>query len=265
MTAWEAEARRTRGDRTTSPLLQVETGRSLLPDRRQKRKLHVTSCSWKTKLGILQTEKTTCLHFVPLFVAQRATGQRRPLLQVETGRSMLPDRRQKRKLHVTSCSWKTKLGTLQTEKNYLLAFLTFVCGAEGDRATSPSSASGNGSIYASRSSPEAQIARYFLQLDDEVGHFTNGKKTTCLHFLPLFVAQRATGQRRPLLQVETGRSMLPDRRQKRKLHVTSCSWKTKLGILHTEKKLPACAFYLCSWRRGRRGNVALFYSWKRSD
>ena len=146
MTTWEAEARWTHGDRTTSPLLQVETGRSMLPDCRQKRKLNVTSCSWKTKLGILQTEK-----------------------------------------------------------NYLLAFLTIVHGAKGDRATSPSSASGNGSIAASKSSPEAQIARYFSQLEDEVEHCTHGKK------------------------------------------------------------LPARAFYLCSWCRGRRGNVALFYSWKRSD
>ena len=49
---------------------------------------------------------------------------------------MLPDRRQKRKWNVTSGSWKTKLGTLHTEKkNYLLALLTFVRGAEGDRST----------------------------------------------------------------------------------------------------------------------------------
>ena len=60
----------------------------------------------------------------------------------------------------------------------------------------------------------------------------------------------ATGQRRPLLQVEMGRSMLPDRRQKRKLNATSCSRKTKLGILHTEK-MPACTSYLCSWHKGR--------------
>ena len=135
-----------------------------------------------------------------------ATGQRRPLLQVETGRSMLPDRRQKRKLNVTSCSWKTKLGILHTEKNYLLAFLTFVHGAEGDRATSPSSASRNGSIDASRSLLEVQIERYFLQLED-----------------------------------------------------------AKLGILDTEKNYLLVLSSLCSWRRGRRGNVALFYSWKRSD
>ena len=59
--------------------------------------------------------------------------------------------------------------------------------------------------------------------------------------------------------------MLPNRRQKRKWNLTSCSWKTKFGTLHMEKKLPACAFYLCLWRRGRQGNIALFCKWKRVD
>ena len=81
-----------------------------------------------------------------------------------------------------------KLGIVHTEKNYLLVLSIFVRGAEGDKATLPSFASGNGSIGASRSSPEAQIERYFLQLEDEVGHFTHGKKTTCLRFLSLFMA-----------------------------------------------------------------------------
>ena len=103
-------------------------------------------------------KKTTCLHFLPLFMAQRATGQRRPLLQVETGRSMLPDRRQKRKLHVTSCSWKTKLGIYTRKKNYLLALFIFVRGVEGDEATSPSFTAGNEAIDASSSSLEALIA-----------------------------------------------------------------------------------------------------------
>ena len=100
----------------------------------------------------------------------------------------------------------------------------------GDRTTSPSSASGNGSIDASRSSPEAQIERYFLQPEDEVGHFTHGKNA-CLHFLPLFMAQRAIGKLRPLLQVETGRLMPPERCWKRKLNVTSCSWQGERPIL----------------------------------
>ena len=55
-----------------------------------------------------------------------------------------------------------------------------------DKTTSPSFASGNGSIDASRSSPEAQMERYFLQLEDEVGHFTHGKK--CLLALFTFVS-----------------------------------------------------------------------------
>ena len=138
-------------------------------------------------------------------MAQRAIGQRRPLLQVETGGLVLPDRRQKHKCNVTSCCWKAKLATFHREKNYLLVTFSFFRGSEGDRATLPSSASRNGSIDASRLSLEAQMQRDFMQLEGEVGHFAHGKK------------------------------------------------------------VPDFAFYLCSWCRGRRGNVALFCSWKRSD
>ena len=113
-------------------------------------------------------------------------------------------------------------------------FRSFVL-QRGDRATSSSSASRNGSIDASRLSLEAEMEHYFMLLEGEGGHFANEKKTTCLRFLPLFVAQRATGQRRLLLQVKTGRLMVPDRRQNRKWNVTSCSWQAKLGTLHTER------------------------------
>ena len=75
---------------------------------------------------------------------------------------MFPDRCQKRKWNVTSCSWKGKLGTLHTEKNYLFAPFTFVRAAEGNRATLPSFASRNGSIDASRLSPKAQMERDFV-------------------------------------------------------------------------------------------------------
>ena len=105
-----------------------------------------------------------------------------------------------RQWKVTSCSWKAKLATLHKEKKYQLVLFTFVRGPEGDRATSPSSASRNGSIDASRLSLEAQMQRDFMQLEGEVGHFAHGKK------------------------------------------------------------LSDFAFYLCSWRRGRRGNIALFCS-----
>ena len=59
---------------------------------------------------------------------------------------------------MTSYSWNAKLGTLHIENNYLLAFSTFVCGVEGDEATSPSFAAKNKAIDASRSSLEALIA-----------------------------------------------------------------------------------------------------------
>ena len=65
---------------------------------------------------------------------------------------MLPARRWKRKWDVASCSWYAKLGTLHTEKIYLLANLSFVRGTEGDGTTSPSCATVNGSINAYRAS-----------------------------------------------------------------------------------------------------------------
>ena len=76
---------------------------------------------------------------------------------------------------MTSFCWKAKLGTLHTEKNSLLALFTFVRGAKGDRATSPSSASRNGSIHASRLSLEAQMERDFILLEGEARHFAHGK------------------------------------------------------------------------------------------
>ena len=119
------------------------------------------------------------LTFVPGAEGDRATS---PLLQVETGRLMLPERCWKRKWDVTSCSWQAKLNTLDRGQNYLLAIFSFVCGAEGDRATSPSSASRNVLIDASRLSVEAQMECDFMQLEGEVGHFAHRKKLPACAF-----------------------------------------------------------------------------------
>ena len=127
----------------------------------------------------------TCLRFLPLFVAQRAIGQSSPLLQIETIRLMLPDCLWKHKWNMTSCSWSAKLGTLHMGKNYLLALFTFVHGAEGDRATSPSFASRNGSIDAAKAPLEAQMERNFMQLASKAGRFTHGKN--CLLAILSFV------------------------------------------------------------------------------
>ena len=64
---------------------------------------------------------------------------------------------------MTSCSSKAKLGTLHTEKSNLLAAFTFVRGAEGDRATSPSFAAENAAIGASNLSLEALIATRYME------------------------------------------------------------------------------------------------------
>ena len=69
---------------------------------------------------------------------------------------MLPNCLLKRKWNVISCCWKAKLGTLHTEKNYLLALFTFVHGEEGDSTTSPSFSSGNRSTDASKTLLEAK-------------------------------------------------------------------------------------------------------------
>ena len=127
------------------------------------------------------------------------------------------------------------MSTLLSKKNYLLAIFSIFPLAEGNRATLSSSASRDGSIDTSRLSLKAEMERYFMLLEGEGGHIANEKKPTCLRFLPLFMVQRATGQRRPLLQVKTGRLMVPDRRQNRKWKVTSCSWQSKLGTLHTKR------------------------------
>ena len=78
-------------------------------------------------------------------------------------------------------------GHFTHRKKYLLVIFSFVYGAEGDRATSLSSTSRNGSTYAPRLFVEVQMERDFMYLEGKVGHFAHGKNTTCLSFLPLFV------------------------------------------------------------------------------
>ena len=84
----------------------------------------------------------------------------------------------------------------------MLALFTFVYGTKDGRATSPSFEGKNGSIDASKLSLEAQMERNFMLLKGEVGHFAYEKKAICLCILHLFMAQRAIGQHRPLLQLK---------------------------------------------------------------
>ena len=127
------------------------------------------------------------------------------------------------KWQVISGSSDAKLCNVHTKKNYLVAILLFVHGAEGDRTTSPSFENINGSIDASSSSLEAQMARCFLQLVCKVGHFTH-KKFYLLVNRSFVVAQKAMGKRLPFLQLKTSRLMFPALRWKRPLQLITSGW-----------------------------------------
>ena len=77
-----------------------------------------------------------------------------------------------------------KVGHFTHEKKYLLANLSFAYGAECDGAMSHSCASTKGSIDASSSSLEAQMARCLMQLVFKVGLFTHRKNLpACKSFI----------------------------------------------------------------------------------
>ena len=59
--------------------------------------------------------------------------------------------------------------------------------------------------------------------------------------------------------------MLPTRRWKRLLQLGICRGGANGNTLPTANRKPVCRSLIVCKRRGRRGNVALFYSLKRSD
>ena len=95
-------------------------------------------------------------------------------------------------------------------------------------------------------------------------HFTDGKQNTCLPIFDCLQTEKATRQRRPLLQLKTRGLMLPERPWKRSLQLGICRGDANGNILPTANKIPVCRSLIVYKQRGRRGNVALFYSRKRS-
>ena len=96
-------------------------------------------------------------------------------------------------------------------------------------------------------------------------HFTHGKQNACLPIFKCLQGERATRQRRPLLQLKTQRLMLPAHRWKRLLQLYKCKRHGNGSTLPTANKIPVCRSLIVCKGRGRRGNVALFRSWKRSN
>ena len=81
--------------------------------------------------------------YLPIFnclQAERATRQRRPLLQLQTQGLMLPARCWKRSLQHSKCTGDANIfwSGLPTANKYLFADLLLFESGEGDEATSPS-------------------------------------------------------------------------------------------------------------------------------
>ena len=227
------------------------------------------------QLGAVYTRQTnTCLSIFCFLRAERATRQRRPLLQQVMCRSKLPAHRWKRSFQLGTFSGDGKASTLPTANKCLFANLLLFASGEGDEATSPSFTTSYASIQASSPSLKMLISAWYVQLGLKSEHFTHGKQmpicqsfTFCerrgrrgnvahfynklcvdpsfqpiarsAHFslvrlvgiekrvlyqrqthacLPIFYflrAERATRQRRPLLQQVMRQSKLPAHRWKR--------------------------------------------------
>ena len=99
--------------------------------------------------------------YLPIFYSlqtERATRQRRPLLQQETRRMMLPAHCWKRSLQQSKCSGDVNGSGLPTADNYLFADLFLFLSGEGDEATSPSFTTRYATIEASSALLKALIA-----------------------------------------------------------------------------------------------------------
>ena len=82
-------------------------------------------------------------------------------------------------------------------------------------------------------------------------HFTDGKQNACLPIFKCSQAERATRQRRPLLQLKTKRLMFPTRRWKRLLQLGICRGGANGNTLPTANKEPVCRSLIVYKRRGR--------------
>ena len=157
-----------------------------------------------------------------------------------------------------------EVGHLHTEKKYLLAIVTFVRGAEGDRATSPSSASRKGSIDAPRASLEVQMQRYFMQLAGEAGHFTQ-RKNYLLAIVSFVRGAEGDEATSPSFAAENAAIDASSSSLEALIATRYMQRGPEGSALLTANKISVCRSLIVSKRRGRQGNVALFYSLKRCD
>ena len=103
-------------------------------------------------------KQNICLPIFDCLQTEKATRQRRPLLQLKTKQWMLPARRWKRSLQLGICKWDAIEALYRRQTKYLFADLWLFTSVEGDEATSPSFAIRYAAIDASSTSLEAIIA-----------------------------------------------------------------------------------------------------------
>ena len=118
----------------------------------------------------------------------------------------------------------------------------------GDRATSPSFASRNGSIDASRLSLEAQMERYFMLLEGEVGHFAHGKTLLACNFY-LCLWRRGDRATSPSSESRNGSINASRMSLEAQMKRDFMLLEGEVGHFAHGKTLPVSIFYICSWRR----------------
>ena len=129
------------------------------------------------QMGAVYTWQTnTCLPIFCFLRAERATRQRRPLLQQVTSRSKLPAHRWKRSFQLGAFSGDATASTLPTANKCLFANLLVSASGEGDEATSPSFTTSYASIQASSPSLETLISAWCVQWGCNCEHVTHGKQ-----------------------------------------------------------------------------------------
>ena len=104
------------------------------------------------------SKQNACLPIFKCLQVERATSQRRPLLQLKRRGLMLPACRWKRPLQLITCGVDANGGVCTMANKYLSSDILFFIPREGDEATSPSFAAENTAIEASSASLEALIA-----------------------------------------------------------------------------------------------------------
>ena len=150
-----------------------------------------------------------------------------------------------------------EVGHFAHGKKYLLVLFIFVHGAEGDRAMSPSFASRNGSMDASRLSLEVQMKRDIMQLAGKAGHFTN-KKNYLLVILSFVHGVEGDEATSPSFATEN-----------EAIDTSSMSLEAFIATLHMQrtckrqhfthgKQKTVCRSLNVYKQREGRGNVALF-------